>query len=699
MGISDGRLTFILVEAALMKKYLSILLTSLVLCGTTAADEGMWLYNEPPKSQLKQQYGFELTQEWMDHLRLSSVRFNNGGSGSFVSSQGLVLTNHHVGADAIQKLSTADQDLIKTGFLARTRDQELKTKDLELNVLYEIEDVTERIKGAVSPGMTSEEAEAAKRAVKTEIEDSSMEATGLRSDVVTLFRGGAYHLYRYKKYTDIRLVFAPEIGIAFYGGDTDNFEYPRYCLDMALFRVYEDGKPVSPKEFLSVSDQPLKEGDLTFVSGHPGRTERLNTSDHLEFLRDIRYPMALRTVRRAEVLLRTFGERSPESKRRAQDDLFGYQNARKAYLGGLEGLQNPALLKSKKEAEARVTEKLKSQPELTEKYGDPYSDIKQALEIYREIYPDYYLVGAGRAFNTRLFDYAETVHRYRAELKKPSGERLPEYRDSNLDSLKQKLFSTAPLYDDLEQAKLADSLSYLMEVRGADDPLVRKVMEGKSPAVRASDLIRGTRLDDVEFRRQALEGSVEDPMLELAALVDEESRRLRKRYEEDVEVALEDGYGRLAQLEYQLGTTAGYPDATFSLRLAYGPVKGYELNGEEVPAFTTIGGLYDKGARFEQQAPYTIPESWMKAKSRLDLDTPFNFVSTPDITGGNSGSPVVDRDGDLIGLIFDGNIQSLVLDFQYEDVVSRAVSVDVRAIREALDKVYDAPFLVEEMGR
>ena len=683
-----------------MKKYLSILLTSLVLgaAGPTLADEGMWLYNDPPSEKLRQKYGFELSDEWMDHLRLSSVRFNNGGSGSFVSSQGLVLTNHHVGADAIQKLSTADRDLIKTGFLASSREQELQTKDLELNVLYEIEDVTEQIKGAVTDGMSADEAEAAKRAVTSKIEKESFETTGLRSDVVTLFRGGAYHLYRYKKYTDIRLVFAPEIGIAFYGGDTDNFEYPRYCLDMALFRVYEDGKPVEPKAFLKVSDEPLKEGDLTFVSGHPGRTERLNTSEHLEFLRDIRYPMALRTVRRVEVLLRTFGERSPESKRRAQDDLFGYQNARKAYLGGLEGLQNPMLLKSKREKESRVKAALKDSPELRDKYGDPYADIERALDTYREIYADHYLIGGGRAFNTRLFDFAQTIYRYQTEVQKPNEERLREFNDSNLDSLKQQLFSEAPLYDDLEQAKLADSLSYLMEVRGAEDPLVVKVLAGKSPGVRASELVRGTKMDEVPFRKQALEGQVDDPMLELAAVVDGESRRLHKRYEEEVKVPLEDAYGRLAQLEYDLGTTAGYPDATFTLRLAYGPVKRYTLDGEEVAAFTTIGGLYEKGARFEQADPYKVPASWMKAKPKLNLQTPFNFVSTPDITGGNSGSPVVDRDGELVGLIFDGNIQSLVLDFQYEDVVSRAVSVDVRAIREALSKVYDAPFLVEEMG-
>lgn len=683
-----------------MKKTLLIAVLSLALLssGPTAADEGMWLYNDPPTEQLESKYGFKLSQEWMDHLQRSSVRFNNGGSGSFVSSSGLVLTNHHVGADAIQKLSTEDSDLIKTGFLARTKADELPTKDLELNVLYEIEDVTERIKNSIKPGMSMEEADAAKRAETSAIEKESLETTGLRSDVVTLFRGGAYHLYRYKKYTDIRLVFAPEIGIAFYGGDSDNFEYPRYCLDMAIFRVYEDGKPLQTEHFLKVSEQPLKEGDLTFVSGHPGRTERLNTSAHLQFLRDVRYPTALRMVRRAEVLLRTFGERSPEHKRRAQDDLFGYQNARKAYLGGLEGLQNPALIGSKKEKESVLRSKLQSQPELGAKYGDPYQEIEKALLLYREIYSDHYLLASGQAFNSRLFDFAETIHRYQTEIQKPNGERLREFRESNLDSLKQSLFSAAPLYDDLETAKLADSLSFLMEVRGAEDALVKSVMAGKSPSVRASELVAGSKLKDVEFRRRALEGEVDDPLLDLAMLVDRESRRLRSLYEENVQTPLEAAYGQLAQLQYEMGSTSGYPDATFTLRLAYGPVKGYDLNAAKIPAFTTIGGLFQKAERFEQEPPYTVPASWMRAKSSLNLDTPFNFVSTPDITGGNSGSPVVDRAGDLVGLIFDGNIQSLVLDFQYEDLVARAVSVDVRAMKEALSKVYQADFLVQEMG-
>lgn len=681
------------------------LIVALSLVGPTLADEGMWLYNDPPRKLLQDRFGFEATDEWLEHLQKSSVRFNNGGSGSFVSSEGLVMTNHHVAADSIQKLSDKDHDYIKTGFLARDRSQELKTPDLELNVLVSIEDVSDKVKGAVKAGVSGGEAEQARRAMMNQLEKESLEKTGLRSDVVTLFRGGQYHLYRYRRYTDVRLVFAPEIGIAFYGGDADNFEYPRYCLDVAFFRVYEDGKPINPEQYLRWSDAGIKEGELIFVSGHPGRTERLNTVAHLEFLRDVRYPLVLQVIRRVEVLLKTYGDRGREYKRQAQDDLFGYQNARKAYLGGLAGLQNPEMIRIKRAQEAKLKAAVAQNPQLKQKYGDPWQTVDEAMKDARQLYRDHYLLESGRAFNSSVFSLARHLVRYADESQKPNAERLRTYRESNLESLKQQMLSSAPIYKRLEAKKLADSLSMWLEWKGPADPLVQKVLDGMSPEQRANAIFETTRVDDPAYRKQLVEGgptaiaAAQDPMLELARAVDPQARELEERYEARVESPLKEAYGKIAQIIYEVGGSDLYPDATFSLRLAFGVVKGYTEAGVVRPYTTTISGLYSRAAGEENTPPYNVPEPWQQAVDELDVTTPFNFVSTPDITGGNSGSPVVNRAGEVVGLIFDGNIQSLVIDFLFEDEVARAISVDARAIKEALNKVYNAGFLASELGR
>ena len=659
------------------------------------SDEGMWLFNNPPRKTLKERYGFEPSDEWLAHLQRSSVRFNSGGSGSFVSADGLVMTNHHVGADALQKLSSAEHNYLQEGFYAASPKDEVKCVDLELNVLMSIEDVTERVQDAVK-GLEAAEARAARRAAMNTIEEESLKKTGLRSDVVTLYQGGQYHLYRFKKYTDVRLVFAPEKSIAFFGGDVDNFEYPRYDLDICFFRAYEDDQPAKIEHHLAWSKAGAADGELIFVSGHPGRTNRLDTMAHLNFLRDKVYPLSLNVIRRREVMLRNYGDRSKENARQAEDELFGYQNTRKARLGGLAGLQDPTIMGDKRKRESELQQAVEAKSELKKEYGDAWKEVAASIEHWGKIYDQWYLLENGVAFNTELFHIARSIVRLTAETEKPNAERLREYAEAGLDSLKQQLFSEAPIYADLELTKLADSLGMFEELAGAENEFVQKVLDGKSPIERATELIRGSKLADVEVRRKLVEGgrkaveASDDPMIRLARLVDEPARKVRKEYEEQVDEPQRQAYGKIAKAQFALYGDKIYPDATFTLRLAFGTVKGFRERGEKIPPWTTIGGAYKHSDEHGNVYPFALPKRWNERKEDLDLDTPFNFVSTADIIGGNSGSPVVNRKGEIVGIIFDGNIQSLVLDFVYSDEQSRAVSVHSSAILEALRKIYGA---------
>lgn len=675
--------------------------TSLLTLGLAAplllADEGMWLFNDLPAQYLHEKYGFKPDAAWAEHLMLSSVRFNSGGSASFVSSQGLVLTNHHVGADALHKISTSEKNYYRDGFYAATLDDEIKTPDLELNQLISIEDVTEQVQAAVTADMDASQAAAARRAVMAEIEKRSLADTGLRSDVVTLYGGGRYHLYRYKKYTDVRLVWAPEAAIAFFGGDADNFEYPRYDLDACMFRVYEDGKPIETRHFLKWSAGGVEDGELIFVSGNPGRTNRISTVAELKYMRDHALPYRLNFIRRREILLQQFGLKSPEKERRAHDELFGVQNSRKALTGMLQGVQDPAFLKRKGAAERQLLQAVAKDPKLSD-YADAWETIAELQRQKAEI------LGKGVALNVSLFRTAQTLVRMAAEDKKPSGERLREFRDSARESLMQQLLSPAPVYKDLEQAKLADLLGFMMEQRGGDDPLVQKVLHGLSPVERAAELVQGTNLDDVSVRERLVEGGAEaiesskDTMIELARLVDHDSRQVRE-IQEEIEEQERQAYAQVADAIFATQGTSTYPDATFTLRLAFGVVKGYQQDGETIPPWTTFGGAFRHEEKHGAVEPWKLPGRWHRLKGELDLDTQFDFVSTADIIGGNSGSPVVNRDLELVGLIFDGNIQSLSGDFRYDDKFDRAVSVSSAAIREALRTIYKADRLVNELGR
>ena len=680
----------------------------MLLAPASQADEGMWLFNNPPVKLLQEKYHFQPTAAWLDHVQKSSVRFDNGGSGSFVSADGLVMTNHHVGADCLGKISTKEKNYLATGFEAKTNADEPKCDDLELNVLMSIEDVTARVAGAVQPGMDGAAAEKARRAEINNIEKDSRDKTGLRSDVVTLYNGGLYHLYRYKRYTDVRLVFAPQKAIAFFGGDPDNFEYPRYDLDICFFRVYENDKPVHVDNFLKWSESGAAEGDLIFVSGHPGRTERADTVAHLLYQRDYAAPGALNLLRRREVMLQNYSERSAENARRAEDDLFGVQNSRKAYLGMLAGLQDPAIIGNKRDAEKELRDAVAKDPKLSQSYGDGWDQVGATIKTLIKIRDEYNLFGIGpqrraQSFNSTLFDIAIKLVRMAEETSKPNGERLREYSAAGLDSLKLQLFSEAPIYEDLETVQLADSLGMMAEVLGEDNEMVRMVLAGKSPRERAAELVHGTTLKDVAVRKRLADGGLKaiqdsnDPMIQLARLVDPESRRIRQQFEQQVDEPLRQAYGKIANAQFAVYGSSVYPDATFTLRLAFGEAKGYTEEGQQIPWATTLGGTYEHAAAHNNKEPFELPKIWNERKSQLALSTPFNFVSTADIIGGNSGSPVINRQGELVGIIFDGNIESLVLDYTYTDQVSRAVAVHSAGILEALRKIYAANRLVAEL--
>ena len=678
------------------------------------ADEGMWLFNNPPLKQLKEKYHFEPTPQWLEHLQKSSVRFNSGGSGSFVSSTGLVITNHHVGLDTLQKLSSEKNNFVRDGFYAKRPAEEPRATDLELNVLMTIEDVTARVTSALKPGMTAEQSAAARQKAIADIEKESKEKTGLRSDVVTLYQGGAYHLYRFKRYDDVRLVFAPEEQIAFYGGDPDNFEYPRFDLDICIFRAYENGQPAKIEHFLKWNPEGPKDGELTFVSGHPGRTDRQLSVTEVADLRDQEVPYLLNLYYRRETFLHAWADRSFENQRRAQDLIRGVENNRKRYDGYLAALLDPEIDRSLKARE----QKLRDAMEKDSKWKGTltaYDRIKKAQEETAKIMPvyNYYETFRGkqgssyrapRGFYSTLFKYARRLLRAGDERPKPNGERFAEFRDSNKESFELDLFSTEPVYDDLEQVMLTDSLSDLATRFGSNDPLVQKVLAGKSPTARAAELIKGTKLKDVAVRKQLYEGgaaavtAAKDPMIELARLVDGPSRAARKIYEAQDETK-QQAYGDIAKARFAIEGTSNYPDATFTLRLSYGAVRGYEENGKPIAALTDFTGLYARAAEHNNQPPFNLPQRWVDKKSALNPTTKFNFVSDADIIGGNSGSPVVNQANEFVGIIFDGNIQSLVLDCIFSDKEARAVSVDSSAITEALRKGYDASALADELGK
>jgi hypothetical protein len=696
-----------------MKRYLSLYVTviclALTFTATAAADEGMWLFDHPPTGQVKTKYGFELTQSWLDHTRLSSVRFNNGGSGSFVSADGLTFTNHHVAQTCLYGLSTKEKDLYKTGFYAPTQADEAKCPDLELNELVGMEDVTGKVNASITPQMSTAEAGTKQRANMANLEQECAKSTGLRCDVVTLYSGGMYQLYKYKKYTDVRLVFAPEFDIAFFGGDPDNFEYPRYDLDITFFRVYENGKPAHLDNYFKWSTTGVKDGELEFVSGNPGSTGRLNTMAQLEFLRDTAYPFRLASLKNYVDALDGFSAASPENARVAQESLFSFQNSFKALTGYEEGLKDTSLMAKKAATEEKIRKEIESDPKKKQEFDDPWTAIAAAMKVQKNIFLPLSFVERLAGFRGDMPAFARTLVRVVAEKQKANPERLREYRESNLPSLEQSLFSAAPVYKSLDTQMLTVSLEQFQKDL-PNDPALNAALRGRTPADAAKELIAGSKLDDPAVRKQLYEGGAAaieaspDPLIALMRDIDPEARDYRKQYDDKVDAVQRVEGANIAKIQFSQSGLSQPPDATFTLRLSYGTVRGYTEDGRgivpagtKLPYFTTVGGAFQHAADHKDQPPYNLPERWLKNKAKLNLNTPLNVVATPDIIGGNSGSPVVNRAGEVVGIIFDGNIQSLPWNFVYDDKVGRSLQVDSRSILEALRNVYGATALANEL--
>jgi hypothetical protein len=658
----------------------------------------MWTFDAPPLDYWRRTYNFAPDQKWLDHVRLASVRLPNC-SASFVSSRGLVMTNHHCARECTASSSTPDSNYIETGFAARTLNDEKKCAGLYVDQLQSIQDVTTRVRGAIT-GRTPAEQAAQRSAVISQIQNECNQQTQLTCQVVTLYQGGIYSIYRYRRFNDIRLVMAPEGDIAFFGGDPDNFTYPRYDLDLTLLRVYENNQPYAPTDYLKWSSAGAVENELVFVVGNPGSTGRLNTISQMEFLRDVGYPASLAAYKRALAIYSELEKTDTSAARRYQNDVFGIANSQKAVTGYRTGLLDTLSMAKKRAFERELRARVAADPRLQAEYGGTWDAIAAAQRELATFNPQLRYQGFGGG--STLLGMAGQLVRIPTESAKPESDRLPPYRGASLNNMRATLSRNIPIDTAYERLAIAAQLRAAQSELPPNDPFLRLALAGRTPEAVAAALVRGTRVRDSAFRISLLQGgasaiaSSTDPVIALARDIDPLNRSVTARANA-LNAIIATNSEKIGQALFAAYGTALPPDATFTLRISDGVVKSFPSNGTIAPYKTTFYGLYERSASFDDKFPWKLPKRWVERKANLDLTTPYNFVSTNDIIGGNSGSPVVNRNAEVVGLVFDSNIEGISNRFIFSTEIGRTVSVHSRGITEALRKMYDGSRIADEL--
>ncbi|MEO8063442.1 MAG: S46 family peptidase [Pseudomonadota bacterium] len=680
--------------------YAALAAMMVFLCSPVKADEGMWTFHGFPFAKANAALKTNIDQAWLDRVRTATVRLANC-TGSFVSAEGLILTNHHCVEACLADLSSKEKSLVEEGFLAKSRDEEKKCQTQLADVLTVTEDITASVNAATA-GKPEMAANDIRKATLTQLESDCEAASKLKCETVTLYDGGQYWMYKYQRYTDLRIVFAPEAAIASFGGDPDNFQFPRWNIDMGVLRAYQDGKPVSTPNYMKFNFAGPSAGEAVFVSGLPGSTDRLLTVEQLKQQRAVDIPQWLLRNSEYRGRLIQFSTESPTNERIAAALLNNLENGIKVRRKQLDALNEDALVTAKTAEQQALQKKIAASPALKKELGDPWKDIEAGLAVESTMSQPLAYIENGAGFPGRLAGFARLLVRGAAERDKPNGERLREFTDGELPRIEQQLGASLPVYPEIEILRLSMGLERMREWLGPDHEVVQQLLSKESPSGLAKRLVGETKLADPAVRLALWKGGSKaiaestDPFIVMAREIEPGRRAIRKAYDDGVEAPIRSGTERLAKARFAALGTSVYPDATFTLRLNWGTVQGWTENGKPIAPFTRLARAFERATGSD---PFRIPDSWLRVKDKLDMNTPFNLSTNNDIVGGNSGSALINAKGEIVGLLFDGNIHSISNTYWFDNEKSRAVAVHPAIIKEALSKVYGADALLGELGR